>query len=199
MRGLRENPEPDPTLIQRAKEGETAALGSLLAEVGPVVAQWAMARTGDPDEAADLAQEVLILMTRKLASFRGDSRFLTWLFTVTRNQAIERHRSLARRERKMERLTSHMARESPVTPGPESGIDEAKIRNVVGTFLRELPQRQREVFQMAEIQGLITATTQKLNRIRGGTGVLTPQARLPRGEVAPERADPWVPRLFRTT
>ena len=164
MRGLRENPEPDPTLIQRAKEGETAALGSLLAEVGPVVAQWAMARTGDPDEAADLAQEVLILMTRKLASFRGDSRFLTWLFTVTRNQAIERHRSLARRERKMERLTSHMARESPVTPGPESGIDEAKIRNVVGTFLRELPQRQREVFQMAEIQGL---TSPEIGQILG--------------------------------
>jgi RNA polymerase sigma-70 factor (ECF subfamily) len=164
VRGLHENPEPDPTLIQRAKRGETAALGSLLAEVGPVVAQWAMARTGDPDEAADLAQEVLILMTRKLASFRGESRFLTWLFTVTRNQAIERHRSLARRERKMERLTSHMAKEKPVTRGPESKIDEARIRNVVGTFLRELPQRQREVFQMAEIQGL---TSPEIGRILG--------------------------------
>ncbi|MGD8360888.1 MAG: sigma-70 family RNA polymerase sigma factor [Gemmatimonadota bacterium] len=164
MRGLRENPEPDPRLIQRARQGETAALGSLLAEVGPIVAQWAMARTGDPDEAADLAQEVLILMTRKLDSFRGDSRFLTWLFTVTRNQAIERHRSLARRERKMERLTSHMVKENPVVRGPESEIDEARIRNVVGTFLRELPQRQREVFQMAEIQGL---TSPEIGQILG--------------------------------
>ena len=164
MRGLHENPEPDPTLIQRARQGETAALGSLLAEVGPVVAQWAMARTGDSDEAADLAQEVLILMTRKLASFRGDSRFLTWLFTVTRNQAIERHRSLARRERKMERLTSHMAKDNPVPRGPESEIDGARIRNVVGSFLRELPQRQREVFQMAEIQGL---TSPEIGQILG--------------------------------
>jgi RNA polymerase sigma-70 factor (ECF subfamily) len=164
VRGLRENPEPDPRLIQRARQGETAALGSLLAEVGPIVAQWAMARTGDPDEAADLAQEVLILMTRKLDSFRGDSRFLTWLFTVTRNQAIERHRSLARRERKMERLTSHMVKENPVVRGPESEIDEARIRNVVGTFLRELPQRQREVFQMAEIQGL---TSPEIGQILG--------------------------------
>ena len=164
MRGLHENPEPDPTLIQRARQGEAAALGSLLAEVGPVVAQWAMVRTGDPDEAADLAQEVLILMTRKLASFRGDSRFLTWLFTVTRNQAIERHRSLARRERKMERLTSHMAKDNPVPRGPESEIDGARIRNVVGSFLRELPQRQREVFQMAEIQGL---TSPEIGQILG--------------------------------
>jgi RNA polymerase sigma-70 factor (ECF subfamily) len=164
VRGLHENPEPDPTLIQRARQGEAAALGSLLAEVGPVVAQWAMVRTGDPDEAADLAQEVLILMTRKLASFRGDSRFLTWLFTVTRNQAIERHRSLARRERKMERLTSHMAKDNPVPRGPESEIDGARIRNVVGSFLRELPQRQREVFQMAEIQGL---TSPEIGQILG--------------------------------
>ena len=51
----------------------------------------------------------------------------------------------------------------------------------------------------AEVQGLITATTQKIHRIRGGTGTVTPQARLPRGEEAPERRDPWVPRLIRTT
>jgi type VI secretion system protein ImpK len=51
----------------------------------------------------------------------------------------------------------------------------------------------------AEIQGLITAGSQKLNRIRGGPGPMTPQARLPRGEAAPERFDPWVPRLIRGT
>ena len=49
----------------------------------------------------------------------------------------------------------------------------------------------------AEIQGLITATSQKLSRIRGGPGPVTPQAKIPRGEVAPERSDPWVPRLIR--
>ena len=50
----------------------------------------------------------------------------------------------------------------------------------------------------AEIQGLITAASQKIHRIRGGTGSVTPQARLPRGERAPERRDPWVPRLVRS-
>jgi len=51
----------------------------------------------------------------------------------------------------------------------------------------------------AEIQGLVTATIQKMNRIRGGAGPITPYARLPRGETAPERSDPWVPRLVRAT
>jgi type VI secretion system protein ImpK len=51
----------------------------------------------------------------------------------------------------------------------------------------------------AEVQGLITATTQKVHRIRGEPGTVTPQARLPKGEVAPARLDPWVPRLIRGT
>lgn len=49
----------------------------------------------------------------------------------------------------------------------------------------------------AEIQGLITATTQKLHRIRGGPGTFTPQAWPSADEVAPERRDPWIPRLVR--
>ncbi len=47
----------------------------------------------------------------------------------------------------------------------------------------------------AEIQGLITATQQKLTRIRGEPGPFTPQADLPVNEPVPERKDPWVPRL----
>lgn len=49
----------------------------------------------------------------------------------------------------------------------------------------------------AEIQGLVTATTQKLNRIRGAAGTFTPQGRLPADESAPNRLDPWIPRLTR--
>ncbi len=48
-----------------------------------------------------------------------------------------------------------------------------------------------------EIQGLVTATSQKVHRIRGGASPFTPQAQLPQGETAPERRDPWIPRLVR--
>lgn len=51
----------------------------------------------------------------------------------------------------------------------------------------------------AEIQGLITATSQKINRIRGETGPVAPQAFLPGDEEAPRRLDPWIPRLVRGT
>lgn len=146
--------EPDPALVRRAQQGDKAALRSLLEAVGPAVSQWALARTGDSDDAADLAQEVLILMLRKLSSFRGESRFLSWLFTVTRNQAIETHRRRGRRERKMERLSRESSPDDTPNLSPDTSIDGRRIRKILGAFLMDLPQRQREVFQMAELQGL---------------------------------------------
>jgi RNA polymerase sigma-70 factor (ECF subfamily) len=169
VRGPFHPTEPDPGLIRRAQRGERAAIHSLLEVVAPQVSQWSLARTGNADDAADLAQEVLILVVRKLPSFRGDSRFLSWLFTVTRNQAIEAHRSSSRRARKMERLSSHLAAEERIDPGPEPGIDGERIREVVGTFLRELPQRQREVFHMAEVQGLSSPEIGRILHLEAGS------------------------------
>ena len=169
MKGPLDPTEPDPALIQRAQQGERAALRSLLETVGPLVSQWALARTGDADDAADLAQEVLILLVRKLPSFRGESRFLSWLFTVTRNQAIEAHRSKGRRERKMKRLSAYLTAEDRKAIGPESGIDGGRIRKVLAAFLQELPQRQREVFQMAEIQGLSSPEIGRILHLEPGS------------------------------
>jgi RNA polymerase sigma-70 factor, ECF subfamily len=49
------------------------------------VALWCFRATGDREWAADLAQEVFLKAFRNLDSFRGDSRFTTWLYTIARN------------------------------------------------------------------------------------------------------------------
>jgi len=46
-------------------------------------------------EADDLTQDVLVQMIRKMESFHGDARFSTWLYTVTRHAAADRHRKQA--------------------------------------------------------------------------------------------------------
>jgi RNA polymerase sigma-70 factor (ECF subfamily) len=162
--GTSARPDPDRTLIQRAQVGDREAMKSLLQEVSPTVAQWAIAHTGNEDDASDLLQEVLILLVRKLPAYRGDSRFLTWLFTVTRNQAVEAHRSRGRHERKMEHMVAKNAHQPPPSQSPVGRIDSSRIRELVAVFLKELPQRQREVFQMADLQGL---TSPEIGEILG--------------------------------
>src|SRR5258708_4976461 len=49
------------------------------------VALWCLRLTGDRESAADLAQEVFIKVFRSLDSYRGESKFSTWLYSITRN------------------------------------------------------------------------------------------------------------------
>lgn len=169
MTGLSSRPDPDPKLIQKAQRGDRKSLEVLLKEVGPPVRQWALAHTGDPDSAADLAQEVFVILLRKLPSYRGDSRFLTWLFTVTRNQALEGVRRKGRHEKKMTRLKVENGGNASADPNPASDLDRERIGSLVAAFVHELPRRQREVFQMSEIQGFTSPEIGKILELDPGS------------------------------
>ncbi len=154
MKGPSSKADPDPALIRRAQSGDRGALRALLEEVSEPVRQWAFAHTADGADAADLAQDVCLLLLKKLPSFRGDSRFLTWLFTVTRNQALEGYRRRMRSEKKMDRFEAeHLTRDRREPEAPTE-VDRSRIRGMIRTFVLELPPRQREVFQLSEFQGL---------------------------------------------
>jgi RNA polymerase sigma factor (sigma-70 family) len=49
---------------------------------------WCFRITKDTDRAADLTQEVFLRAFRRLHTFRGDSRFSTWLYAITRNHCL---------------------------------------------------------------------------------------------------------------
>ena len=57
------------------------------------VSLWCLRYTGNRDAAADLAQEIFLNVHRHLDSFRGDAKFSTWLYTITRNQCRNKWRS----------------------------------------------------------------------------------------------------------
>ena len=57
------------------------------------VARWCLAVTGDRESAADLAQEICVKAYRNLSYFRGQSKFSTWLYSITRNHCLNALRS----------------------------------------------------------------------------------------------------------
>ena len=59
------------------------------------VATWCYRITGDVDGAADLAQEVFLKAFQNLASFRGQSKFTTWLYSIARNHCMDALKSRA--------------------------------------------------------------------------------------------------------
>ena len=61
------------------------------------VALWCLRLTGDRESAADLAQEVFVKALRYLESYRGESKFSTWLYSITRNHCFNEIKARAAR------------------------------------------------------------------------------------------------------
>ena len=86
----------DPLTIRRAINGDEAALRALWVEHAPRIDAVVRRLVGDPDQAADIAQEVWIQIFRALPTWRGDSQFSTWAHRIAVNRTLNALRSVRR-------------------------------------------------------------------------------------------------------
>jgi RNA polymerase sigma-70 factor (ECF subfamily) len=97
-RAAAERRTSDCVLARAAARGAMAALGDLYERHNRRVYAVCLGMTRDSAEAEDLTQEVFIHLVRRIGSFRGESRFTTWLHRLTVNLVLmhfrrtERHR-----------------------------------------------------------------------------------------------------------
>lgn len=148
--------DPSPELLRRVQAGDGEAWEALARWCYPCVYRWALVRTGDPDEADDVTQEVVVGLRGRLDGFEGRSRFSTWLYRVTANAA-------ANLERRRRRRIALLGRR----PDPGPALDEearrlealhgAAMTELVRALLGKLPERQRAVFDLADLQGFDAA------------------------------------------
>jgi RNA polymerase sigma-70 factor (ECF subfamily) len=82
----------------RAEAGQASAeqsLNELFRRHHVKVARWCLSVTGDRESAADLAQEICVKAYQNLSYFKGQSKFSTWLYSITRNHCLNAVRSRA--------------------------------------------------------------------------------------------------------
>lgn len=98
----------------------------------------------------DAVQEVFLVAHRRLADFRGDSTLKTWLGGICVRVAKDARRSLARKG------THEPLDESMPQPGPqlEDRVGQRQALEHVLRLLEELDEDQREVFVLAELEGM---------------------------------------------
>ncbi len=83
-------------LIIKAKDGDAAAFEKLIEGYQKKVFNLAFRMLGNYDDAAETAQEVFIKIYRSLKSFREDSLFSTWVFSITKNLCLDQLRKSGR-------------------------------------------------------------------------------------------------------
>jgi RNA polymerase sigma-70 factor (ECF subfamily) len=116
-------------------------------------------------DAEDVTQDVLLLVVRKLPTFRGESAFPTWLHRVTVNTALSHRRREAVRLDQIALGSSLEARgeEGPLPGpprvlGPDAQVLIHETHQLIQRAIDSLPLAYRTVFLLADVEGLPNAT-----------------------------------------
>jgi len=153
--------------IEKANLGNVEAFSDLVHALHPSVYRWALTFARDPDEADEITQETFVLVYRKLDQFRGDSAVEGWVYLITRNVALQRHRRKRRRD--LLSTTSFPFGDSVYNTDPGARVDRERMTGFIRHFFTQLPPRQREVFDLVDLQGHDPAEVADMIGIRAGT------------------------------
>src|ERR1700760_907773 len=88
----------DLLLVTEVCNGSREAAGQLVRRHQRFIYNIALKLIRDPDDAADLTQEVLVKMITRLSQFQSKSSFRTWLYRIVMNHFLNTQRSKAEKE-----------------------------------------------------------------------------------------------------
>ncbi|MBV9956864.1 MAG: RNA polymerase sigma factor [Acidobacteria bacterium] len=151
--GAAENPkDSDYALAREAAGGAIAAIGELYERYGRRVYALCLRMTRDKVEAEDLTQDIFILLFRKIGTFRGESRFITWLHRLTVNHVLMHYRrATIRREKTAEEdFEAEFLRASKSNHAFSAQVVE---RIAIDAALAQLPPGCRMIFILFDVEG----------------------------------------------
>jgi len=128
----------DEALVEMLREepGRDEVRNELFGRYTHRVAGWCLGIARTPEEAQDIAQDVFLLVHQRLHTFRSESRFSTWLYTVARRVALNNARAAAlRRTENLEQVPESEG------PRPQSRPDELAARAEIHEQLRQALRR----------------------------------------------------------
>lgn len=153
------SPELEPEYLRRAQGGDEAAFGAIMRLHHERTFRLAYAIVHNEADARDITQEVWLTVWKQLDSFRGDSRFTTWLHPIVTRKALDH---LRKRRRWFDRFLPFGTGDADAVEVPEPSTDDnardqaegnetvARVRAALAT----LPPKHRAVLALREMEGL---------------------------------------------
>ena len=159
------SPRTEAEMIAAILAGDTQLYHELICPHERSVYLMALSFMKNEADAEDIAQEAFLKAFRNLSTFRGESRFSTWLISITLNEA----RSRLRRQTiiRMQSLDDPPDDEGVVSPAllrdwreiPLEAIERQEIRQMLQEAVVGLPTVYRQVFQLRDVEELSVKET----------------------------------------
>jgi RNA polymerase sigma-70 factor (ECF subfamily) len=139
-------PPTDQITIRRAINGDESALRAIWTQHAPRIDALVRRLVGDPDQAADVAQEVWIQIFRALPGYRGDSQFSTWAHRIAVNRTLNALRSL----RRVAKIEVDIEEDTSMV---EHDGDRSMLAQTIDEAVQKLSPGARHVFVLHDVEG----------------------------------------------
>jgi RNA polymerase sigma-70 factor, ECF subfamily len=146
-------------LVDRLKQGDEAAFKTIVETWQDMVFNTALGIVQNAEDAEDISQEVFVQVYNSVGSFKGDSKFSTWLYRITITKSLD-HERRKKRKKRFAFVKSIFGEESQVVINPPDfhhpGVSLEKKESAAALFqaISKLPENQRVAFTLHKIEGL---------------------------------------------
>ena len=146
-------------LIERLKQRDETAFKTIVEQWQDMVYNTILGIVQNDTEAEDLAQDVFIKVFEKVGTFKGDSKFSTWLYRIATTTALDHLRSRKRKKRFgfLQSLTGSAGDEKEQIPDfhhPGVNLDNKERAAVLFRAIETLPDNQKAAYTLHKLEGL---------------------------------------------
>ena len=149
--GFSETPEPnDSILLERVALGDATALNSLLDRHWPALVSYSARLLGNWDAAQDVTQETFVRIWERREQWRSNGSVRALLYQITRNLVLDAQK---RQDRRTNWIRDRYRDERRIAT-PLQELQRSELEEAFREALQALPERRREVFVLARVDGL---------------------------------------------
>ncbi|MBI4436057.1 MAG: sigma-70 family RNA polymerase sigma factor [Candidatus Omnitrophica bacterium] len=168
------SPLDDQELISRLKKKDEAALEALIAQYETKVFGLAVRFTGNHQDAEEILQDVFWTIFEKIDTFRGESKFSSWIYRIATNVALMKLRKRPKiREIPLEEELGPAMTEDGMIAEPvvdwsrlaDEELDRKELDHRIEGAIGLLPLDYRSVFVLRDVEGLSAEETSRILRI----------------------------------
>ena len=137
----------DEQLIQGAIDGSDSAWRTLTKRYEKRLYNHALRMVGNPEDAMDLLQDVMLSVYRNLKNFRGDAPFSAWIFRIATFRCTDHLR-----KKKLNVTEFEETPDPKDQSNPASSFETAQTNDEIIRLLALLPIDQRQVIELKFFQ-----------------------------------------------